>query len=486
MNATRIPWCVIWVGLGLALGLGAHGAEAGTPFVDITETAGVAGPTAPGDTGGHGVMFADVDADGWPDLYVTMNFGHAMAELFYANLGGGRFEEQAANRGIDDYDGGSHGACFADLDNDGDYDLVNGTTLDELRLPTTNDVFQNAGDGHFRRVEGLPFVPAPTRAALTLDMDGDGDLDLFFVSGARGNDDPAEERNEAYRNDGGLHFTAVEAGDWHEVACGQGATDTDFDGDGDIDIIAANRTGEVQVLRNDGRGVFSRVPPETLGLRHPAQDGITMADVDNDGQLDMLLAGDNYGHLYRNTGDGHFVLRQSFHGTDGYMGGFADLDLDGDVDLVFAGGGQAWMNDGQGHFAPGPAVPLNGVNDPRAIAFADIDLDGDPDFALGCKRSGNRLIRNDLGHGNWLKVQVVSPKGQAGAYGAKVTVHADGALLGMREARSTNGYLGQDDPVLHFGLGNHDTVDVTVRFLGGPSVTKRGVAAGQEVTVKEE
>ena len=318
-------------------------------------------------------------------------------------------------------------------------------------------------------------------------MDGDGDLDLFCVTNYQGSADPPEERNEVYRNDGGLRFTPIEAGALSTAPCGQGATDTDFDGDGDIDVIAANRSGDVNLLRNEGKGQFALVLPASVGIGHRATDGITTADVDNDGDLDIVLAGDNQGHLYFNQGDGHFLFAQSFAQTDGYMGGFADLDNDGDVDLVFAGNDVCYLNDGSGKFAPGPAIPVVGINDPRGIAFADIDADGDLDFAVGCKRSGNLLIRNDAAAGNWLKVRLVSPDGQAGAFGAKTRIYPagqlGGTLLGLRESRSNNGYLGQDDPVLHFGLGMHEVVDVSVTFLDGSTIIRRGVAANQEINI---
>lgn len=330
-------------------------------------------------------MFADVSGDGRADLYITMIFKAPMPDLFYRNLGHGHFVEEGKGRGIADFDGGSHGACFADLDNDGDYDL-------------------------------------------------------FSVTNYRGSADPADERNEAYRNEGSFRFTPIVSSDLLTAPCGQGATDADFDGDGDIDVIAANRSGDVNILRNNGKGQFKLVAPASLGIRHRATDGITMGDVDTDGDLDMLLAGNNVGHLYLNRGDGTFAHRQSFSGTDGYMGGFADLDNDGDLD-----------------------------------------------FAVACKRSGNQLIRNDQADGNWLKIRLISAQGQAGAFGAKIHIYqvnpTGKSLLGVRETRSSNGYLGQNDPVLHFGLGAHERVEVLVKFLDGTSMKRAGVAANQTITI---
>ena len=197
------------------------------------------------------------------------------------------------------------------------------------------------------------------RAALTFDMDKDGDLDLFSVTNWLGSDDPATERNEVYRNEGNMTFTPINAGALYTAPAGQGATDTDFDGDGDIDIIAANRTGIVNILQNDGAGNFTLIPPSALGLSHQALDGISTGDVDNDGLLDLLLASDNEGHLYRNMG-GSFAHLQSFSNTDGYMGSFADLDNDGDLDLVFSGDDVCYLNDGSGAFTAGPSIPVSG------------------------------------------------------------------------------------------------------------------------------
>ena len=233
-----------------------------------------------------------------------------MSELFYRNLGRGRFVEEAKARGIADFDAGSHGACFADLDNDGDFDLFNAATWDHADLPSINNIFRNDGTGHFRDVTPTSGIPSDrrwvTRGVLTFDLDGDGDLDLFGVTNYQGSADPTGERNEAYRNQGQFKFTPIVSGDLITAPCGQAATDTDFDGDGDIDVIAANRTGPVNVLRNDGGGNFTRVDPVLIGVQHRAGDGITMGDVDADGDLDMLLAGDNIAHLYLNKGDGTF------------------------------------------------------------------------------------------------------------------------------------------------------------------------------------
>ena len=424
-------------------------------FTDITIEAGTGGPTGAEETGGHGVMWADTDDDGLPDLYITMNWNQPMVELYFHNLGNGRFSDEGTLRNIDDYDGGSHGACFADLDNDGDYDLFNGTTNGTDMISAENNLFENDGTGYLTEViaEGgsLAGHELQTRAVLYFDVDTDGDLDLFAVTNYLGSDDPADEKNELYRNDENGRFTQIETGALVSAPAGQGAIDTDYNGDGAIGVIAANRTGPVNILQNDGRGNFSLVDPKSIGINHRAGDGITTGDVNNDGHLDMLLSSDDFSNLYFNNQDGTFSHVQSFWGIDGYMGGFADLDHDGDLDLVFPGSSRVYLNAGGmqegplGEFVQGPVIPVAGISDPRAVAFSDMDNDGDLDFAIAAKLSRNWLMRNNYDVGNWLKMQLVLADGQAGAFGAKVFIYRDinqpETLLGMREVRSNYGCL---------------------------------------------
>ncbi|MHC4354121.1 MAG: CRTAC1 family protein [Planctomycetota bacterium] len=462
-------------------------------FTDITLEAGTGGPTGKNELGGHGVMFADADADGLPDLYITMIFNNPMPELFFRNLGNNTFAEEGVSRRVADFDGGSHGGCWADLDNDGDYDLVNGTTWDNPDYPNHNNIFRNDGNGTFTDVTPrcMRQRREETRGVICFDADRDGDLDIFCVTGWRGSGDPKGERNEIYENKGDFTFAALESGPLYDCPAGQGAADTDYDGDGDVDVIACNRDGDLNILRNDG-GLdnFTKINPSSIGIKHRAYGGVTTGDVDNDGDLDMIpVDAAESGYLYSNSGNGRFAFVRSFSRVDGYMAGLADLDNDTDLDLVFAGDRRIHLNDGSGNFSDGPVVPVTGINDPRAIAFADVDNDGDVDFAVGVKRSRNWLVRNDYsGNNNWLKIKLVSPGGQAGAFGAIVRIYPasaerKGSLLGSREARSNYGYLGQDDPVLHFGLGRHKTVDVVVTFPDGSIVTAPNTRANQTIVV---
>ncbi len=451
-------------------------------FTDITSSSGTGGPSW---FGGHGVEWADVTGDDRPDFYVTMNFDTNMGELFYRNINGGTFAEEADARGIYNYDSGSHGGVWADLDNDGDYDLVNGSY-------ERNRAYENNGSGYFTdrtTTCGFLNVNLGTRGTLAFDYDKDGDLDVFC-----NNWEPNGEANELYRNDGNWQFTSITNNGLGGSTLGaQGATEGDFDNDGDLDILLCRYgNGPLLLMRNDN-GTFTQLSP--FASTSPRQDGATFCDVNNDGWLDVHSMNSTYlgigtAKLFINNKNGTFT-EVSVPTGPGFMAGFEDLDNDGDWDMVYPGDNKVYLNDGSGTFTASasfnPGTDM--TKDPRCVAFADIDNDGDMDFFYAQKRYYNRMIRNDLSDGgNWFKVRLISPNNQAGAFGAKVRTYTAGqagnpsAMISFREARSNEGYLGQNDPVLHFGVGSRTTVDVQVTFLNGLTLTQSNVSANQTVT----
>jgi len=437
-------------------------------FTDVTSSAGVSGPP---EFGGHGIQFADVDGDSLTDMYVTRNVvPTTVADMFYHNKGDGTLDEEASARGIADSDSGSHSAIWADFDNDGDFDLFNGS-FDRNRL------YRNDGNGSFQDVtgsSGLRNEALPTRGATALDMDGDGDLDIFAVTNYRGSNDPWAERNEVYRNDGDLKFTPVAAGNLESARAGQGTVAVDFDNDGDLDVFAGNRTGDMNILRNNGSGSFSLVNPADLDLTISAGDGVSVADVNNDGWLDLMLDQ----HLFTGTGGGQFRFARSFEvSTNHYMGGFADLDNDGDFDLSFPGRNYVYLNDGTGIYSPSAIFAIGAIDDPRSVAFADVDNDGDLDLAYAQKRQFSILVRNDLQSLNrWIKVDLRRQTGQVGAFGSRIIVFEprglgdDGRRITWQEVAGPHGYMAQDDPEVHLGVGRFGSVDIRVIFPNGATV----------------
>ena len=492
-------------------------AQAALSFTEITVAAGMESSRS----GSHGAFWADATGDGRPDLFLSFNECRSgrRANRFYRNLGG-VFVEEASQRGLFALTGGTHGGSFADLDNDGDFDLITGETyVDDCSTsdpaPLPNRVFRNEGGGVFtdRTPPDMAAYADYTRSILGFDFDRDGDLDIFAVNGDRGDPEPIPDRNELYRNNGNFNFTAITSGTVITTPAGQAGTDTDYDHDGDIDIIVPNfgractdnTCGDVGILRNEGNGIFTKVPRTSIGIQHRASSGISTGDLNNDGLTDLVLVDqdrdplrrlgyDRIAYVYLNVGSGRFFFLGEIRGIPGFTVGLADLDNDGDLDMTFPGVNNVLLNDGSARFALGPFYPTPApapgcrsfectTPDPRTVSFADIDDDGDLDSVVTTKFSVFHLIRNNLNGGNWLKIRLTSPQGQAGAFGSKVRVFRAGTsqLIAFREAKNVYGYLSQDDPVLHVGLGSATTVDVDVTFLDGTRVLRQNVAARQTI-----
>jgi hypothetical protein len=430
-----------------------------TTITNITATNMIGDPYNGGLYGGHGVMFADADGDNDPDMYITMNNFSPMADLFFENNGSGVFTEKAVQRGIDNFDPlGSHGWVWADLDNDGDFDGWNGSYNKNIPYKNKNNQ-PGYFDDHFL-ASGIQNVDHGTRGITAFDFDRDGDLDLFANNWYAGG---YMEENEFYRNNGNFTFTRINNG-LTFAAGDQGVCDADFDNDGDIDLILSvfddpNRCVEIWENNN---GQFSKVLNTGLNLCGTV-DGVTFWDMNNDGWLDVVSG---Y-KIFLNNGNKTFTEVSNVPSGTRFMRGIADLNNDGYWDLISPGLSQVFINNGNLTFTP-VNFSAGTIDDPRTVSFADIDGDGDVDFALGQKLFYNQLYRNDYsGNNKHLFINLKTANGQIGAFGTKVFIFSEtgDTLLSYRQARGNQGYLSQDDPVLHFGCGARNKVKVKVVFL---------------------
>ena len=220
--------------------------------------------------------------------------------------------------------------------------------------------------------------------------------------------------------------TAIPA-PFQEVGAAAGVADTgngwmiswaDYDGDGDPDLHVPNENQADRLLRNDG-GIFADVAT-ALGVDDTGQgQGVAWADYDNDGDLDFYLAkGPAANRLFQNqlgqTGTASFVdvaasmlVDDTGASTDA---GWADMDLDGDVDLYVSSylvANRLYRNDGASFVdvAVNPGTGTTGQS--NGVSWADYDDDGDPDIYLTQDNNvSNALFRND-GNGNFTPVQSV-------------------------------------------------------------------------------
>jgi hypothetical protein len=228
-------------------------------FADITTDALEGGAFGPA----LGVLAFDANADGWPDIYVA-NDGEP--NLLWINQQNGRFENTALLAGVA-LNGvgsaqGSMGIDAGDFDNDGDDDLFTTNLAGE-----TNTLYVNDGSGLFedrttRSGLALPGLPFTGFGDGWFDFDNDGWLDLLVANGAvriregdaRATDPfPLHERNQLFRNLGNGRFEDVSAragAVFRLSEVSRGAAFGDIDNDGDVDVLVANNNGPARLLIN--------------------------------------------------------------------------------------------------------------------------------------------------------------------------------------------------------------------------------------------
>jgi len=302
--------------------------------------------------GGHGVSWVDVNRDGRIDIFVKNQGADGFPEfpdILYINYGS-YFVDEADGRGAADaYAYGTQGAVFVDLDRDRDFDLFASTTYGGIS-PAYNHLYRNNGSAFFEDITSS-IVPAQTTDLATCgvaaaDFDGDGDIDLYFTNPLPDPDpfnplpSPPQSLPNFYINNGDGTFNTEYRGiDWTGFT--QGATTGDYDGDGDIDIAQAMWGPPSTVYRNNGAGHFRNVGGQ-IGISVSSgefDNGIVWADVDNDGDLDLAIAGEGRIALYRNT-DNHYSLYRTIlwdRPISGFHVCLGDFDNDTDLDLYLSG-----------------------------------------------------------------------------------------------------------------------------------------------------
>jgi enediyne biosynthesis protein E4 len=459
-------------------------------FVDVSVAAGVA------DEGlGKGIAFADVNNDGFVDMYVSNKGG---ANKLYINRGNGTFEDFTAKAGAGiDHPGFTMGSVFGDYDNDGCIDLYLATG-GQYEIEA-NRLLKGNCDGTFTDVTAKAGVglKAFTYSASFVDYDNDGHLDLYCANYGVG------AKNILFRNNGDGTFSDVTdragVGDrsWSWMAVW-----SDINNDGRPDLYVVNGrypAGEPNRLYlNNGDGTFTEAAKKA-GIDDPNWGlGATFADVNNNGLPDLFVS--NYvgpNNLYLNNGNGTFTkATERIKGAhEGWGKGptFGDVNHDGFLDLYEGDCKQAnqlYMNDGKGNLVDvadkQPVLKCETVRT-KGTAFADIDNDGDLDLYVVNWGAPNKLFKNNQNDKNWLKVKLAGTVSNRDAFGAKVKVFEAGKekQLAMRELRSASGFCAQEPQVLHFGLSAGKTYDVLAVFPSGIEARMNGVKTGQTLEIIE-
>ncbi len=419
-------------------------------------------------------LAADFDNDGWTDLYLASAawFGAGTNRLL-RNDGGRRFVDLSDRGDAALLDQNSTGLAALDYDRDGLVDIVvSGTQGGSARL------LRNRGDFLFEEVTEGAGITARDTVTIHLtagDVNDDGAPDIFVNSFG----DNALYIN---RGDGTFSDEAAARGVLHGTPTAFCTWMFDFDNDGDLDIAAGN----FAILGDEFRGGFGSFPS---------------------GHFESARSGTRYfapSALYENDGTGHFqnIGPEAGFTQASIMGGqFIDLELDGDLDVIWGPGSHplenmqpllVYRNDGGGRF-----TQITPLSNPRyygkmhGMAFADIDRDGDPDLFVnngGVMLSDSwrdLLLENTTTDRRWLHLKLEGRQSNRSAIGARVSMQA-GARLLMQEVAAGQGFGATNSPYLIFGLDRAaSATEIEIRWPSGKIQRVPDLAADQAVVVVE-
>jgi len=455
-------------------------------FTDATEAAGL------GCSGfSVSVAGADYDNDGDCDLFIT-NFGvpHALMR----NDGQGHFEDVFADSGIEARAFIGSSTAFADVDNDGWLDLyianclnhsVHNNLVCEVRVsdgserlrryctpkayqPVPDQLFRNLGDGTFEDVSessGIAAQPGRSLGVAFADYDSDGDQDLFVACD--------QSPNQYFENLGGGKFAeqalqaGVALGADGTAQAGMGISTADWTGDGEIDVAVTYFEEEWNGFYVNRGGHRFKESAKRNGTHAAGLNlmgwGLEFLDADLDTDLDVLIA------------NGH--LQDDIHRFRTPVAGYEQPNL------FYANlGGGEFVNMGA---AAGPGLELERVS--RGVAVADVDQDGDLDALVANLFGSPNLLINETprGDNHWLGVRAVGTRSNRSAVGARITVELPGASL-VREIHTGQSYQCQSDLTQHFGLGPIERVPaIEVRWPSGARSRHEDVAVDQVIVLVE-
>jgi gliding motility-associated-like protein len=328
--------------------------------------------------GASSVHAADVDGDGDIDLLSASLSDNKIA--WYENDGSQNFTERLISSNAI----GASEVLTADLDLDGDLDILSASTNDSKIA-----WYENNGSEVFTERVITTTVINPFSLAV-IDLDSDGDLDIISQSGS------IDDEVLWYENDGAQSFAenviSLAADSPLSVYA------ADVDGDGDIDILSASQNDdEIAWYENDGSQNFTQ---QIISNAADQAKSVFAADIDGDGDLDVLSSSNSDGKVawYDNDGSQNFTERVisivAFSSPDPVYA--ADVDGDGDTDVLATLGNQAkvvwYINDGSENFSTQDVG--TGLILPNDVFAADVDSDGDLDI-LTSSRLDNKITLFD-------------------------------------------------------------------------------------------
>ncbi|WP_430428303.1 CRTAC1 family protein [Maribacter litoralis] len=503
-------------------------------FTDVTEDSGINNQYEVYEgTFGGGVTVFDFNNDGFEDLYITSGIKD---DKLYLNNGDGTFKNVFEGSGLEvtsKYV--TQGVVSADVNRDGFRDLfiTTITTTDGKNIipRAKNLLFLNNGDSTFKDVTneyGLEDLNSFSTGPSFGDIDADGYPDLFVgnyfqeFTGKLGiiKDATIVSANQTaksylLKNEGGKSFENV----YDDYALGHkgfgfGGVFTDFDNDQDQDLLVNQDFGYKAVpnflyQNKYPNKHFEDASKQTeMDLKINAM-GAAVGDYNGDGWMDYYITNIKFNMLMENQGNGRpFVDKAKELGTYNlaisWGANFADFDHDQDLDLFVSNGdlnpnctpmGNFYFDNNDNTYTEkGRELGINDYGIGRGSVIFDMDNDGDMDLLVVNQKpilnypiaSTTRLFRNDIATGNWLKVALKGVQAESNGIGSRVTVITKGKRLIREIDGGGSSHLSQNSVIAHFGLGANTKVDsVIVDWTGGNTQVLTNVETNQQLQIKE-
>lgn len=514
----------------LLKGLDDDSSYAVKPFVDVAAIVGLNTNNMAG-----GSIVEDFNNDDYLDV-ITSGWGLQEGMHYNQNNANGSFSDISASSGLKDLVGGLH-IVQTDYNNDGFKDIFvlrGGWKKKFGREP--NSLLRNNGDGTFTDVTHQSGLLSfhPTQTATWNDFNNDGWLDVFI-----GNETTEGESHpcELYINNGDGTFTdlAKEAG-CDITVWAKGVTSGDYNNDGWPDLFVSTVDGRKYLLKNEGNAKSVRFRDVTLesGLYVNTVRSFPtwFWDYDNDGWLDILVSGYDYGgalaqyaasealglpvqnlgnvFLYRNKQDGTFedvTDKMGLNKVAFAMGSnFGDIDNDGWLDFYLGTGNPQYRSvipnkmfknlGGQRFVDITQAARVGNLQKGHGVSFADLDNDGDQDvhIDMGGAYTGdtyqNSLYLNPGQNDNrFIGIRLEGTTCNRAAIGAriKVSFKENGVLRSVYREVNSGSSFGANPLQQHFGIGQANLIEsIEIKWPGSSELQVfRNVKAGGVIKIKQ-